>query len=124
MKNFGCVVILIAVLAILLALLVPYLPVDAKSEKTPVPHHNKDDKTVPANCHSRHAREAGMECDDGTKKQEKKPAVTPAVSVPNSNKRPLLTPGTVPGSDPRVYLPVVLRDNSSGSPNPYPYPAP
>lgn len=33
------------------------------SQGVVVPHHNKPDKVMTVNCHSRHAREAGQGCD-------------------------------------------------------------
>lgn len=83
------ITILIVVLTLLAAWFVPQFIASAKNEKPPVPHHNQEDKTVPANCHSKHAREAGMGCDSGTDDSEPK-------APPNSTAHPLPKQGTEP----------------------------
>jgi hypothetical protein len=96
------ITILIVVLVFLLAILFP--TVIALAEKPdPIPHHNIPGKTVPANCHSKHAREAGVECntaDDDTDNGTEEEIIEPT-AVPNSQGNPLPKHGTEP-EDPAV----------------------
>lgn len=104
------ITILIVVLVLLVSFLLP-ITVLADNDKPPVQHHNQEDKTVPANCHSRHAREAGMECDSGTDDEQTVPGEPPLPEVPpNSTENPLPRQGTEPETNAVTTAPGLITN--------------
>jgi hypothetical protein len=101
MKNFGCVVILVLVLAILIVLLVPWLNAQAC-----------DPKPTPTAVPGQEDRDCKKGCVDAPRNK------------PNFTASPLPKIVRVPASDPPVYLPLVVRGMDTGAKLPYPYPAP
>jgi hypothetical protein len=106
------ITILIVVLTLLLSASVPV----ALAKNDPVQHHNQEDMTVPANCHSRHARDAGMGC--GTDEEpsteelqlppsgtepDNEPVTRDQILVPKPHYPPLLTGGGGGGQVRLVY---------------------
>jgi hypothetical protein len=105
MKNFGCLTILVLVLATLIVLLVPWLNAQACDPK-PTPTAVVVPQVPPGD----------RDCRKGCKDEPR--------HKPNPTARLLPEPGTVPYGDPPIYLPLVVRGNGSGSARLNPYPAP
>jgi len=130
MKNFGCVTLLVMVLAVLLVLLVPWLTSQdvqagyptATSKPPPAPTAVPTIAPQPSGVPPEvivpqsppDPRDRG--CRKGCKDEPRNKS--------NSTPTPLPKFKTVPQKEPKVYLPLVVLGKRVGSPNPYPYPAP
>lgn len=94
-------IVLVAIAVILVMALVINGVALAKSDKPDkdkatngqvvVPHHNKPDKEMRVNCHSRHAREAGINCGEN----DQPAATTPASSTSGTTTQPAIYPANI-----------------------------
>lgn len=123
--NFGCIVVLVILLAVILVLIVPWLnaqnvqagyPTPAPPPKptvtlAPPPTGMPPVIVPPASPPNPKDRNCRKGCKD-----------EPRIS--NSTATPLPIIRNVPQGKPRVYLPLVIQKLTGGTGNPYPYPAP
>jgi len=114
MKNFGCVVILVVVLALLLVLFVPWLNAQAcrpKPTPTVVPEITPQPTPVMAEQPEPEDRGCKKGCLDEPRKS-------------NSVPTPLPKKASVPGNGLKIFLPYTVRETSLGSAKQNPYPSP
>ena len=111
-----CRIVLIAVIVMILMALMGTTLASAKQSHPPkddhkvvVPHQNdkQDDKPMNVDCHSRHARDAGVSCDEKkTDAQSRPPAQTQSTTA--TDKPAKIHSVTSPG-DPKIYFPIIMK---------------